>query len=88
MGQINTGIYKFFDALSLSGAIIFIFAGLTVFGVIIQNEKVWQNFGTALTTFVSGKQLARSEQSNQILAQKQPNPDVEILPEPEVIQGK
>jgi len=86
----NNIIYKFFDALSLSGAIIFIFAGLTVFGVIIQNEKVWQNFGTALTTFVSGKQLARSEQSGQLLTQqKQPNPETVILPpEPEVIPEK
>jgi len=77
----NNIIYKFFDALSLSGAIIFIFAGLTVFGVCIQNEKVWTNFGTALTTFVSGKQLARSEQSKQILAQKQPEIETEVLPE-------
>jgi hypothetical protein len=37
------------------------------------NEKVWTNFGTALTTFVSGKQLARAEQSKDVLAEKQPD---------------
>jgi hypothetical protein len=50
-----------FDALSLSGAIIAMFFSLVVLGVIIKEDKVWQTFGTALTTFVSGKKIGEKE---------------------------
>jgi hypothetical protein len=55
--------YKAIDTFSLSGAIILMFFSLTAFGIVINNEKVWQNFGTALTTFVSGKKIGQSESS-------------------------
>jgi hypothetical protein len=49
------------DAFSLSGAIILIFAGLTSYGIFMNQEKVWTTFGTALTTFVSGKKIESFE---------------------------
>lgn len=54
-------ISRLLDTLSLSGAIIFLFFTLTVIGIAKNDEKVWQQFGTALTTFVSGKRLAQHE---------------------------
>ena len=54
--------YQFIDAMSLSGAIMMMFFSLTVYGITIANEKVWMTFGTALTTFVSGKKIGQSEQ--------------------------
>jgi hypothetical protein len=52
------------DAFSLSGAVILIFFSLTAFGVLTNNAEVWHNFGTALTTFVSGKKLGQYESSS------------------------
>jgi hypothetical protein len=60
----NNIFFQFVDACSLSGAIILIFFSLTAFGVLTNNAEVWHNFGTALTTFVSGKQLGKYESSS------------------------
>jgi len=51
----------FLDGFSLSGAIILIFTILTFYGVATKQEKVWQNFATALTTFVSAKKVSDYE---------------------------
>ena len=53
--------YQLVDTLSLSGAITFLFFSLTFYGIVQKEEKVWSTFGTALTTFVSGRQLGRQE---------------------------
>ena len=71
----RTSWHQFFDALSLSGAIIFMFFSLTLLGIFLKDEKVWTTFATAFTTFVSGKRLAESEQQRII-------PPVEPKPEP------
>jgi len=55
----NTWIAKIFDALSLSGAIIFMFFVLTCWGIATNQEKVWTNGLTALTTFVAQKTLTK-----------------------------
>lgn len=54
-------LYEFFDALSLSGAMIFIFFVLTLTGIMMNNEKIWQNFGTALATFATAKKISDGE---------------------------
>jgi hypothetical protein len=61
MQKVSWVIARFFDSLSLSGAIILLFFTLTVVGIAKNDEKIWQQFGTALTTFVSGKKLADIE---------------------------
>lgn len=50
-----------FDSFSLSGAIIIIFTGITILGIAIKEEKVWNTSFTALTTFVSGKSIGKQE---------------------------
>jgi hypothetical protein len=54
-------IYKFFEALSLSGAIIVMLFSLTVYGIASHQKEVYQSFGTAFCTFVTGKQLGKIE---------------------------
>jgi hypothetical protein len=56
-----TKFKEFIDACSLSGAIILIFSVFIVLGVMKNNEKVWSTAFTALTTFVSGKQIGKLE---------------------------
>jgi hypothetical protein len=51
---------EFIDALSLSGAIILLFSVFVILGVCTRQEKVWTTSFTALTTFVSGKQLGKN----------------------------
>lgn len=59
-------IYKLMDAFSLSGAIILIFATLTGAGIVMKNERVWQTFATALTTFCTGKKIGEANKSNEL----------------------
>ena len=54
-------LYRIIDSLSLSGAIIMLFFTLTVIGIAKNDEKVWQQFGTALTTFATGKRIGEIE---------------------------
>jgi archaellum component FlaF (FlaF/FlaG flagellin family) len=51
----------FLDGFSLSGAIILIFASLIFIGVYTKQDKVWNTFATALTTFVSAKKVSDYE---------------------------
>jgi len=68
-GRHNTKLERFFEAFSLSGAIIAMFFIMIVIGVsmdargIKSGEKVWETFTTALTTFVTGKRIGRDEQN-------------------------
>jgi hypothetical protein len=57
--------FQLLDALSLSGAIMLMFFSITLYGITKNDEKVWTTGMTALTTFVSGKQLGKSEILNQ-----------------------
>jgi hypothetical protein len=50
-----------FESFSLSGAIIVIFTSITLLGIVLKEEKVWNTSFTALTTFVSGKSIGKSE---------------------------
>ncbi len=50
-----------FESFSLSGAIIVIFTCITILGIVIKEEKVWNTSFTALTTFVSGKSIGKQE---------------------------
>ena len=62
---------SFFDAFSLSGAIIFIFTMFIGVGLLMSangnplGQKVWETFTTALTTFVSAKKVSQYEAENQ-----------------------
>lgn len=59
----SSWIFRFIDAMSLSGAVIILFFSITIFGIYQGNEKVWTTGMTALTTFVSGKKLGQYESS-------------------------
>lgn len=58
---------SFFEALSLSGAIIFLLFLLTLTGLGMDiagspnGEKVWNNFGSGFLAFVSGRTVAKLE---------------------------
>ena len=60
----NNKFFQFMDAMSLSGAIILLFFSITLSGIFLNQEKVWTTGMTALTTFVSGKQLGKYEGSS------------------------
>ncbi len=67
--------YEFFDALSLSGAVMAMFFFFTMVGIVmmcsstekiaIHGKEVFGWSGTALTTFVSGKKLGEYEANHQ-----------------------
>lgn len=65
-------LHQFFDALSLSGALILIFTGLTVVGIFRNDEKVWDRFGTALTTFATGKVIGKYEAKKDDIKKDEP----------------
>ena len=51
----------FLDGFSLSGAIVLVFTSFIFIGIMRNQEKVWQEFATALTTFVSAKKVSEYE---------------------------
>jgi hypothetical protein len=67
-------ITRFFEALSLSGGIIFTLAMLTCSGIWLSahdkpvGEKIWTMFGSSLTTFVTGKKIGESEILKKMIA--------------------
>ncbi len=64
-------IHRLLDAFSLTGSIILLLFMLTVYGIYTGNEKVWQEFGTAFTTFISGKRLSDYEHHRDDIVDKE-----------------
>jgi len=60
----NSWFYKLIDAFSLTGAILLMLFSLTLYGVMTKQKEIWQNFGTAFTTFVSAKQITKYDSKN------------------------